>query len=148
MPWGCLSEILSRQVHIVSELINCGICSGSRLSRSPSWNWKSPFKLQVCAGSYQWWMQPSALGNELQTWDCPLLCWFKTVCDNGFHTHSITWITYFIQRILAAWSPPCWSIFMNRSMNNIAGGHGSAQPVIRKISFLKRRYKQYLFEMK
>ena len=58
--------------------------------------------------------------------------WFvdsKPHVMKGFtHTQNATGITNFIQQILAAWSPP----FMNGSMNNSAGGHGSAQPVIKK----------------
>ena len=76
-PWGCLSQILSnkrilfRILNLIySTMVNC---SGSRLSRSPSWTWLAGTWLQrprVISVT-----QPSSLGNQLQTRDCPPACW-------------------------------------------------------------------------
>ena len=52
--------------------INKFVFSGSGLSRLPL---TTKLKWQVrdssVPESYQSWMQPSSLGNQLQTWDCP-----------------------------------------------------------------------------
>ena len=94
-PWGCLSQILSNK-RILFRILNLTYstmvnCSVSRLSRSPSWTWLAGTWLQrprVISVT-----QPSSLGNQLQTRDCPPACWlhkFENSYPHDTHRDSHT----------------------------------------------------------